>query len=145
MAINSKSIFTSIDKGLREPLTTAMDSTIGNLSSALSTPLKASCTLYIIFIGYNVIYGCSSMPLWDFIATIFKLGIIVTLVTKASGYNTWVRDIFFNDLPNAISNVIQGAHSNKNIWDNMINQATAHVFDAANNTPRRKIGTFIAN
>ncbi|PIT69219.1 type IV secretion system protein [Bartonella tribocorum] len=125
-------IFTMIDNGLMEPLTKVMDDTIRNLSSSLSTPLKASCTIYIIFIGYNIIYGRSSMPLWDFIATVFKLGIIVALATNATHYNTWVRNIFFNDLPNAIANVTQGAHSDKNVWDNMIQTAAGHVFDAAN-------------
>ncbi|WP_254492449.1 type IV secretion system protein [Bartonella sp. B1099] len=125
-------IFTMIDNGLMEPLTKVMDDTIRNLSSSLSTPLKASCTIYIIFIGYNIIYGRSSMPLWDFIATVFKLGIIVALATNATHYNTWVRDIFFNDLPNAIANATQGAHSDKNVWDNMIQTAASHVFDAAN-------------
>ncbi|WP_375634437.1 MULTISPECIES: type IV secretion system protein [unclassified Bartonella] len=125
-------IFTMIDNGLIEPLTKVMDDTIRNLSSSLSTPLKASCTIYIIFIGYNIIYGRSSMPLWEFIATVFKLGIIVALATNATHYNTWVRDIFFNDLPNAIANVTQGAHSDKNVWDNMIQTAAGHVFDAAN-------------
>lgn len=126
-------IFTNIDNGLMDPLTGVMDKTITHLSSSLGTPLKLSCTIYIIFIGYNIIYGRSSIPLWDFIATVFKLGIIVALATNAAHYNTWVRDIFFNDLPNAIANVTQGAaNSDQNVWDNMLGEAAAHVFDAAN-------------
>ncbi|WP_156851093.1 type IV secretion system protein [Bartonella refiksaydamii] len=125
-------IFTKIDTGLMDPLTRIMDDTITNLSSALAAPLKASCTIYIIFMGYNIIYGRSSMPLWEFIAITFKLGIIVALATNSAHYNTWVKDIFFNDLPNAISNITQGAHSDKNVWDNLLQSAAGHVFDAAN-------------
>ncbi|WP_375695635.1 type IV secretion system protein, partial [Bartonella sp. AC66GZZY] len=87
----------------------------------------------------------SSMPLWEFIATTFKLGIVVSLATNAALYNEWVSGIFFHDLPNAISNVTQGAHVDRNVWDNMINKAGAQVLDAANQyTGLTQMGKFIA-
>lgn len=142
----TKDIFTTIDHRLMNALTHIMGKTISNLSGALSAPLTAACTIYIAFIGYNIIYGRSSMPLWDFIATTFKLGIIVTLTTKAANYNTWITNIFFTDLPNAISNVTQGAVSDKNVWDNMIQNAYAHAFDAANKyNGWTELGTYIVN
>ncbi|WP_078674251.1 type IV secretion system protein [Bartonella elizabethae] len=63
-----------------------MDKTITHLSSGLSAPLKASCTIYIIFIGYNIIYGRSSTPLWEFIVTTFKFGIIVVRTKNTAAY-----------------------------------------------------------
>ncbi|GAA5109702.1 type IV secretion system protein [Bartonella jaculi] len=142
----TKDIFTMIDQRLMNALTDIMVKTISNLSGALSTPLTAACTIYIAFIGYNIMYGRSSMPLWDFIATTFKLGIIVTLTTKAASYNTWITNIFFTDLPNAISNATQGAASDKNVWDNMIQNAYAHAFDAANKyNGWTEVGTYIVN
>ncbi|WP_375639104.1 type IV secretion system protein [Bartonella sp. MF74HXZ] len=145
MAIETNGVFTEIDNMLMDPLAEVMDNSIKSLSSSLGAPLKLSCTIYIIFMGYNIIYGRSSMPLWEFIATTFKLGIIVALATNAAYYNTWVRDIFFNDLPNAISNVTQGAaHSDKNVWDSMMNQAAAHVFDAADKAGILSMGKFLA-
>ncbi|WP_081486128.1 type IV secretion system protein [Candidatus Bartonella washoeensis] len=78
-------------------------------------------------------------------ATVFKLGIIVALTTKAANYNIWIRDIFFNDLPNAISNVTQGAHSDKNVWDNMLQNAAAHVFNAARAASWYAVATYIVN
>ncbi|XAM19257.1 type IV secretion system protein [Bartonella schoenbuchensis] len=124
-----------------------MDKIIVNLSSSLFTPLSLSCTIYIAFMGYNVIYGRSSVPLWDFIATAAKLTIIITLTTKAPNYNAWVRDIFFTDLPNVIANVTQGAASSgENVWDNIIRNAAAHAFNGANQyTGWTKIGLFIVN
>ncbi|UNF28899.1 type IV secretion system protein [Bartonella krasnovii] len=145
MAVESKGIFTKIDNMLMDPLTKTMNGVISNLSSSLDAPLKLSCTLYIIFMGYNIIYGRSSMPLWEFIVTTFKLGIVVSLATKADVYNEWVSGIFFHDLPNAISNVTQGAHVDQNVWDNMMNQAGAQVLDAANQyTGLTQMGMFIA-
>ncbi|WP_139412428.1 type IV secretion system protein [Bartonella mastomydis] len=145
MAVDSKGIFSYIDNMLMEPLTETMNDVIGNLASSLSAPLKLSCTIYIIFMGYNIIYGRSSMPLWEFIVTTFKLGIVVSLATNAAFYNEWVSGIFFHDLPNAISNVTQGAHVDQNVWDNMINKAGAQVLDAANKyTGLTQMGMFIA-
>ncbi|WP_212112511.1 type IV secretion system protein [Bartonella queenslandensis] len=146
MAFENVTIFTKMDGFVTASLEDVMNKTINHLSSGLSTPLKASCTIYIIFMGYNIIYGRSSTPLWEFIATAFKLGIIVTLATNAALYNAWVRDIFFNDLPNAIANVTQGAaHSDKNVWDNMLRQAGAHVFDASDQyTGWTETGKFLA-
>ncbi|WP_375685097.1 type IV secretion system protein [Bartonella sp. AP172QHHD] len=142
----TKEIFTMIDQRLMKALTDIMDKTISNLSGALSVPLQSACIIYIAFIGYNIMYGRSSMPLWDFIATTFKLGIIVTLTTRAANYNTWVVNIFFTDLPNAISNATQGAVSDKNVWDNMIQNAYAHAFDAANKyNGWTEVGTYIVN
>ncbi|WP_273717678.1 MULTISPECIES: type IV secretion system protein [Bartonella] len=130
MAFETITIFTDMNSAVTKTLEDIMDNTIKHLSSGLSGPLKLSCTIYVIFMGYNIIYGRSSTPLWEFIVTTFKLGIIVALATNAALYNEWVRDIFFNDLPNAIANVTQGAaHSDQNVWDNMLRQAGAHVFD----------------
>ncbi|WP_375630574.1 MULTISPECIES: type IV secretion system protein [unclassified Bartonella] len=132
MAFENITVFTDMNSFVTKTLEEMMNNTIKHLSSGLSAPLKASCTIYVIFMGYNIIYGRSSTPLWEFIATAFKLGIIVALATNAALYNEWVRDIFFNDLPNAIANVTQGAaHSDQNVWDNMLRQAGAHVFDAS--------------
>ncbi|WP_144754277.1 type IV secretion system protein [Bartonella saheliensis] len=145
MAVETKGVFTKIDNMLMNPITDTMSKTIANLSSSLGVPLKLSCTLYIIFMGYNIIYGRSSMPLWEFIVTTFKLGIIVALATNAAFYNEWVSGIFFHDLPNAIANVTQGAHSDRNVWDNMMGQAGGQVLDAANQyTGLSQMGKFIA-
>ncbi|WP_273724594.1 type IV secretion system protein [Bartonella sp. AU18XJBT] len=138
--------YSDIDKRLMNTLGDLMDKTISNLSGALSVPLQAACIIYIAFIGYNTMYGRSSMPLWDFIATTVKLAIVVTLTTKASQYNAWIKDIFFTDLPNAIANATQGASSDKNVWDNMMKHASAHVFDAANQyTAWYDTGKYIVN
>ncbi|WP_375670643.1 type IV secretion system protein [Bartonella sp. CL434QHHD] len=146
MAFENVTVFTQMDSVVIASLEDIMNETINHLSSGLSAPLKASCTIYIIFMGYNIIYGRSSTPLWEFIATAFKLGIIVALATNAALYNAWVRDIFFNDLPNAIANVTQGtAHSDQNIWDNMLRKAGAHVFDASDQyTGWTNTGKFLA-
>ncbi|EJF76698.1 hypothetical protein MCO_01537 [Bartonella sp. DB5-6] len=132
MAFDKIDFFTTAEDMLMKPIMQIMNDTVEHLSSALGTPLKLSCTIYIIFMGYNIISGRSSMPLWEFITTAFKLGIIVSLATNAALYNEWVGDIFFNSLPNAIAHATQGTiHSDKNIWDDMLSKAVAHVFDAA--------------
>ncbi|EJF93853.1 type IV secretion system protein [Bartonella elizabethae] len=144
MAFDKIAYFTTIEDSLIKPIMQIMNETIKNLSSSLNGPLKLSCTIYIIFIGYNIISGRSSMPLWEFIVTTFKLGIVVALATNAALYNEWVGDLFFNSLPNAIAQATQGTiHSDKNVWDDMLNQAVAHVFDEAKKASWLALGAYL--
>ncbi|AQX31587.1 type IV secretion system protein [Bartonella schoenbuchensis] len=130
MAVSGEvAIFGTMDKMLMEPIVEALDKSIVNLSSALSGPIMASATIYIAFMGYNVIYGRSSIPLWDFIATAVKLAIIVTLVKQAASYNIWVKNLFFTDLPNAITSALQASNTDGNVWDEMIKKAVGQIFD----------------
>ncbi|WP_375668891.1 type IV secretion system protein [Bartonella sp. MR168JLCBS] len=144
MAFEKINFFTTAENMLTNPIMEIMTDSIKNLSLGLSVPLKASCTIYIIFIGYNIISGRSSMPLWEFITTAFKLGIIVSLATNAALYNEWVGNIFFEALPNAIAHATQGTiHSDKNIWDDMLNKAVAHVFDEAKSASWLALGAYL--
>lgn len=144
MVFDKIAYFTMVENMLTKPIMKIMNDSVEHLSTGLSTPLKASCTIYIIFIGYNIISGRSSMPLWDFIATTFKLGIIVALATKAALYNEWVGDLFFNSLPNAIAQATQGTiHSDKNVWDDLLNKASSHILDEAKKASWVALGSYL--
>ncbi|WP_375610260.1 MULTISPECIES: type IV secretion system protein [unclassified Bartonella] len=146
MTFEKVAYFTTAENMLMEPIMQIMTDSIKNLSSGLSTPLKASCTIYIIFMGYNIISGRSSMPLWEFIVTAFKLGIIVSLATNAALYNEWVGDLFFNSLPNAIAHATQGTiHSDKNVWDDLINKACSHILNSTKSASWLALGAYLVS
>ncbi|MCZ2204481.1 type IV secretion system protein [Bartonella sp. A05] len=127
--LSTFTIFSDINAKLMQTLVFTLDQSIAGLTSSLSAPIAASATIYIMFVGYNVIYGRSSMPLWDFVATAVKLAIIITLVTQASSYNIWIKDIFFTDLPNAITSTLGLFNIENNIWDYILSNAFSNIFD----------------
>ncbi|WP_273721043.1 MULTISPECIES: hypothetical protein [unclassified Bartonella] len=57
MALSALFFFTKMDKAVMDPLIKLMDQSIGGLAVGLHNPVKLSATIYIIFLGYNVIYG----------------------------------------------------------------------------------------
>lgn len=129
--LSTFTIFSDINTRLMQTIVLTLDQSIEGLSSSLSAPIAASATIYIMFLGYNVTYGRSTMPLWDFITTAVKLAVIVTLVTRASSYNIWIKDIFFTELPNSIVRVLRLLSIDNSIWDHILSNASANIFEKA--------------
>lgn len=71
-------------------LTGQTDAIAGNMSSALTPPLTAAMTLYIILYGIAIMRGAVQEPVLDFAIRGIKLAIIWGLVSSAGDYTSWV-------------------------------------------------------
>lgn len=89
-----------------EPLEKFMTAGITSLASAVQGPLYAGAFLYIVIFGILILLGYIKAPIQDFVINVFKITLIYLLVTKTSEYNFYIKDLFFNYLPNGISSAI---------------------------------------
>lgn len=115
-----------------EPLEQFMEQGVSNLASALSGPMTAGATLYIVIFGIMIILGYVRAPISDFVINVIKITIIVGLVTTASEYNDYVKQLFFVDLPEGLSDALgtvpgstasASAIQSGSAFDTVINQA----------------------
>ncbi|WP_120632541.1 type IV secretion system protein [Ruegeria sp. EL01] len=90
-------------------LTTQTDALAGNMSSALTAPLTAAMTLYIILYGIAIMRGSIQEPVLDFAVRVLKLAFIWTLVSSAGDYTTWIGNTINTDLPELINTLTGGA------------------------------------
>ncbi|MFV1761482.1 type IV secretion system protein, partial [Phaeobacter sp. A90a-4k] len=89
-----------------DDLTSQTDAIAGTMSSALTAPLMAAMTLYIILYGIAIMRGAIQEPVLDFAVRGIKLSIIWALVSSAGDYTTWIGDTINNTVPQFINTLI---------------------------------------
>ena len=102
-------VFSKIDQQLAQPISQFVTDGVTNLASAVSGPLKAAVTLWIIFQGIAIMRGVVTEPVMDFAVKAMKVVVIVALATQVGTYNEYVKNVFFEALPREIGNALAGA------------------------------------
>lgn len=132
MAFNPRAIFTSMNEAVINPVDKSMGIIISNLSSALATPTKLMAIILIVFYDYRLILGKGVLSASDFVAIICKIAIVTMLVTKAGDFKFYIKELFFDKLPNELSQIVASSEPVKaNAFDkiayttlNKLNQLT---------------------
>src|SRR5215207_236570 len=120
MAIDT---FSKIDQQLSDPIQQFVTDGVSNLASAVSGPLKAAVTLWIIFQGIAIMRGVVNEPVLDFAVKAMKVAVIVALATQVGTYNEYVKNVFFEALPKEIGNALAGSGAivpNANAFDSFV-------------------------
>jgi len=78
---------------LIDPINESMNVAISNLSGNLKTPATIMVIILIIFYGIKLIYGRVDAD--GFVTMICRIAVVTLLVTNASEFNYYVKDVFF--------------------------------------------------
>ncbi|EJF74268.1 type IV secretion system protein [Bartonella birtlesii] len=116
--------FENISGYILAPLDNVMNSTVSNLSSAISAPLNLASIIFIFLYGYNVMTGRVALSMHSLLNNVVKIIVVTTMATNADTFNIYVKDIFFNDLVNAIGNALNSNSTGSNVFDYILLQAT---------------------
>ena len=98
-------VFQAFTSRFDTPITNFIDTGVGNLSNAVSGPLKVALVLYVVLYGLAVLRGTIVEPVQEFAWRAIKIAIILMLATNAGEYNTFVKQVFFDALPMEIGSV----------------------------------------
>ncbi|MHC1550891.1 TrbL/VirB6 family protein [Phyllobacterium sp. K27] len=99
-------VFSFVDGQFKAPLENFISSGTANIADWVSGPLTAALTLYVVLYGYVVLRGSVQEPILEFAFRAIKLAIIVMLVRNAGQYQTYVTNLFFETLPQEISQAL---------------------------------------
>jgi len=123
-------VFEFIDGQFKRPLEMFISDGTSNIAEWLSGPLTVAVTLYVILFGYLILRGSVHEPILDFAFRAIKLAIIVTLVKNASEYQTYVTNIFFEQLPREISQALNsGAAPSASTFDSLLDKGQNSATD----------------
>ncbi|BBL53769.1 type IV secretion system protein VirB6 [Bartonella quintana] len=121
----SFSPFESISGYILNPLENAMNTTVSGLSSAISAPLNLASIIFIFLYGYNVMTGRVSLSMHSLLNNVVKIVVVTAMATNADTFNTYVKDIFFGDLANAIGNALNSNPASANVFDYILLKTSA--------------------
>ncbi|WP_336294545.1 type IV secretion system protein [Bartonella sp. CB169] len=109
--------FESISSYIVAPLDNVMNTTVSGLSSAISAPLNLASIIFIFLYGYNVMTGRVALSMHSLLNNVVKIVVVTTMATNADTFNIYVKDVFFNDLTNAIGNALNHNPTGSNVFD----------------------------
>ncbi|AFR26684.1 virB6 protein [Bartonella quintana RM-11] len=102
-----------------------MNTTVSGLSSAISAPLNLASIIFIFLYGYNVMTGRVSLSMHSLLNNVVKIVVVTAMATNADTFNTYVKDIFFGDLANAIGNALNSNPASANVFDYILLKTSA--------------------
>jgi type IV secretion system protein VirB6 len=103
--VNSR-IFAYLDSRILSPLNAFIDLGVNGLTAYLVGPLAVGITIYVILNGIAFTRGITNETVTEFVMKAIKLAIIFTLATHAADFNYYVKNVFFEYLPNEIGTAI---------------------------------------
>ncbi|WP_208431440.1 type IV secretion system protein [Bartonella doshiae] len=121
----SFSPFEKISGYILQPLNNAMDTMVDGLSTAIAAPLNLASLIFIFLYGYNVMTGRVALSMHSLLNNVVKIVVVTTMATNADTFNTYVKNIFFDDLANAIGNALNSNPSDSNVFDYILLQASS--------------------
>lgn len=113
-------VFADMDTIMLAPLDLFIVSGSQGLMGSIKGPLKVGVTLYIILYGMFVLKGTIQEPLMDFVFKCMKIVIITLLATSSAEYNLYVKDLFFETLPNEIASALNTSPPEVNSFDSIL-------------------------
>ena len=128
-------VFAVLDDHFEQPLENFISAGSSNLANSLTGPLSVAMTLYVVLFGMLILKGSVQEPIMDFAFRMMKLGVIMTLVRNAGDYQTYVSTLFFETLPNEISQALNtGATPTASTFDALLDKgqkSAQQVWDRA--------------
>ena len=123
-------VFSFLDNQFKAPLQTFIGSGISGISSWVTGPLTLGLSLYVIIYGFLVIRGSIHEPIMDFAFRAMKLAIILMLVQNVANYQTYVSNLFFQDLPTEISSALNtGTAPSASAFDSLLDKGQKSAND----------------
>ncbi|WP_208436166.1 type IV secretion system protein [Bartonella phoceensis] len=116
----SSAPFKSISDYILAPLDNVMNAAVSGLASAISTPLNLASIIFIFLYGYNVMTGRTALSMNSLLNNVIKIVVVTTMATNADTFNIYVKDVFFNDLVNAIGNALNNNTTGSNVFDHIL-------------------------
>lgn len=84
---------------------TAMTAGITGLTAYMAAPVMTSLAIYYLIQGVKIAQG-DGAPVQHFVTQLFRNVTILWFCSNANTYNTWVMNIFFTGIPNALNKAI---------------------------------------
>ncbi|WP_407965010.1 type IV secretion system protein [Bartonella sp. C271] len=112
--------FETVSSYILAPLNDVVDTTVSSLSSAIAAPLNLAAIIFIFLYGYNVMTGHVALSMHSLLNNVIKIVVVTTMATNADVFNTYIKDIFFGNLANAIGNAFNSSPVDSNVFDYLL-------------------------